>query len=370
MSRVQLAIETPAGRGAVGTLVLDGPDAFELFAQVFRFPSGAIPRRETFPHDRPVFGYLLISSGNDIETDAAREGTVVHCICDQRIELHVHGGDCICQTIAQTFRGLGAQIVNWNDASLYTDSVTDQVLRFLPYTLTEKTAAILLQQADGRLSRVLDRIEHKKTNGEDCTKELENLAAARRIGRHLTIPFRVLILGPVNAGKSSLINALVGFNRAVVDSTPGTTRDPVTATTAIDGWPVEFIDTAGLNATPDELEAQGIAMAMSSKNEADLILYLFDATRDDSAFDMTGQRSMESDNQEEKIVEPPSLIVLNKTDLPQSSWHSTWLNTSQADMLVSAKSGKGIDSLLHMIIEKLLPQGEEFEAIPFGMFCE
>ncbi|MDD3587474.1 MAG: 50S ribosome-binding GTPase, partial [Thermoguttaceae bacterium] len=271
MLSTRLAIETPSGRGAVGSIILDGPNAFELFAQVFRFPSGKIPLCEDFPRDRPVFGYLIINTADKIGKDDVREGTVVHCISDRRIELHVHGGDCICQTVAQAFHELGAVILHWDDASFYSDSVADQVLRFLPQTLTEKTAALLLQQADGRLSRVLQRIAQKRTLGEDCRMEFERLTAACQIGRHLTTPFRVLILGPVNAGKSSLINAIVGFNRAVVDSTPGTTRDPVTATTAIGGWPVQFIDTAGLNALPDELEAQGIAIALSSAQDADLI---------------------------------------------------------------------------------------------------
>lgn len=379
MSETRLAIMTPHGRGAVGTIVLDGPCAFDLFAQVFRLPSGSPLNRETFPNDRPVFGFLSLGTGN------LQEGTVVHRVGDRRIELHVHGGDSICQAVVQTFRDLGASIRTWNDPSFYSDSVADQVERLLPCTLTEKTAAILLRQADGRLARAMQRLSQKKAKSHASPEELKKLAAARFLGEHLTKPFRVLILGPVNAGKSSLINALVGFNRAVVDSTPGTTRDPVSAMTAIDGWPVQFIDTAGLNSTPDELEAQGIAMALSSRKDADLILFVFDVTRDSSFCDPANHGLVDCKKLLENnaslppryltghtpdSVQPQSLTVLNKTDLPQSLWHPEWLNSDRIDLRVSAKSGNGIDLLLNTIITALLPLGEDFEAIPFGIFSD
>ena len=80
-------------------------------------------------------------------------------------------------------------------------------------------------------------------------------------GRHLLTPFDVVLAGPANVGKSSLINALVGYNRAIVYDAPGTTRDVITAETAIDGWPVTLSDTAGLRDSDDPLEMAGVQTA-------------------------------------------------------------------------------------------------------------
>src|SRR4029453_3197945 len=86
---------------------------------------------------------------------------------------------------------------------------------------------------------------------EDWSDAVELLGAVlefAELGQHLTAPWRVVLAGPPNVGKSSLINALAGYQRTIVSHVPGTTRDVVTTTTAIDGWPVELADTAGLRA--------------------------------------------------------------------------------------------------------------------------
>ena len=100
-----------------------------------------------------------------------------------------------------------------------------------------------------------------------------------RLGLHLTVPWQVVVAGPPNVGKSSLINALVGYQRAVVFDMPGTTRDVVTVSTAIDGWPVELSDTAGIRATDDPLEARGMQRAIASTSTGRSVIWVFDATQ-------------------------------------------------------------------------------------------
>ena len=92
--------------------------------------------------------------------------------------------------------------------------------------------------------------------------------------------WRVVIAGPPNVGKSSLINAMAGYERAIVSPLPGTTRDVVTLTTAIDGWPVQLADTAGLRASDDELESAGVKLAGAALAAADLVILVCDATGD------------------------------------------------------------------------------------------
>ena len=84
-------------------------------------------------------------------------------------------------------------------------------------------------------------------------------------------------VGAPNVGKSSLINALAGYERAIVSAMPGTTRDVVTVTTAIDGWPVQLSDTAGFRDTQDELESAGIELATLALSRAEVVMYVHDA---------------------------------------------------------------------------------------------
>jgi tRNA modification GTPase len=107
---------------------------------------------------------------------------------------------------------------------------------------------------------------------------------------HLTTPWRVVIAGPPNVGKSSLLNAIAGYQRAIVSPLPGTTRDVVTITTAINGWPVQFADTAGLRETQDELESAGVALAGAALEQAELVILVSDASVCASQIDCSDTR--------------------------------------------------------------------------------
>jgi tRNA modification GTPase len=123
------------------------------------------------------------------------------------------------------------------------------------------------------------------SNWPQAAQTLDVLLAHRDVGLHLTTPWQVVLTGPPNVGKSSLINALMGFQRAIVSPTPGTTRDVVTATTAIDGWPVQLADTAGLRETRDELEAAGVELARVALSKADLVIVVQEAMNSTAEFD-------------------------------------------------------------------------------------
>jgi tRNA modification GTPase len=96
------------------------------------------------------------------------------------------------------------------------------------------------------------------------------------LGNHLVNPWKVVLAGPPNVGKSSLINALVGFQRSIVFDQPGTTRDVVSVQTAMDGWPIELSDTAGIRSATDAIEAEGVERAQAQLASADLVILVTD----------------------------------------------------------------------------------------------
>lgn len=105
-------------------------------------------------------------------------------------------------------------------------------------------------------------------------KDFESLAESFGRGRLLTERMKIAILGLPNSGKSTLLNFLAGFDRAIVTDVPGTTRDTLEFNTQIEGVPVTFVDTAGIRQTEDHIEAMGVKLAISAASEADLVLYL------------------------------------------------------------------------------------------------
>jgi tRNA modification GTPase len=148
-----------------------------------------------------------------------------------------------------------------------------------------------------------------------------------------------------------LFNALAGFARAIVDPTPGTTRDVVTMHTSLSGWPVEIADTAGLRATVDPLESLGIERSRREHREADLVLLVLD-------------RSRPLDSLDRALLDTTSngVLVANKSDLPPA-----WLGIDGLDLVVvSAERGDGIPTLLASLTSALVPHVPPAgAAIPF-----
>jgi tRNA modification GTPase len=195
--------------------------------------------------------------------------------------LHCHGGLAAVAAIEETLAAAGCLPVTWRQWALpHSDNpIAAAATVALAEACTLRTAAILLDQYHGALQRAFAEIQAAVDAGDaDRTLgQIELLLSRGRLGQHLTRPWSVVLAGRSNVGKSSLMNALVGHQRAIVHAMPGTTRDAVTARTAIDGWPVELCDTAGLRATDDPVERAGIERAKSRLASADLVVLVADA---------------------------------------------------------------------------------------------
>ena len=168
-------------------------------------------------------------------------------------------------------------------------------------------------------------------------QKIDDLLKFADLGRHLVEPWRVVIAGAPNVGKSSLVNALAGFPRSVVAPLPGTTRDVVATELALDGWPVQLHDTAGLRSAASELEQEGITLARNALARADLILWLLDATTEPVWPDAT--------------IDPGWLLVVNKTD------QALCWDAARADgaLFISAQTGAGLPALCAAISRRLVP---------------
>src|SRR5262249_25890603 len=202
------------------------------------------------------------------------------------------------------------------------------------------------QGAFGRaLAEIGSSLERNEVNG--VRSLLTDLSGHSDLGRHLTKPWRVVLAGAPNVGKSSLANCLAGYLRSVVAPTPGTTRDIVTTNLAIDGWPIELSDTAGIREADDTLEGQGVALARSAVAQAEVCLWLLYA----------GAQPFSPDTESTKLH-----LVINKMDVPPTGD----LRQAERALKVSAKTADGLEELGNAISHWLAPSPPSpGSAVPF-----
>jgi tRNA modification GTPase len=339
------AILTPPGRGAIATIAVTGPQATaivdQLFAPARSRPLSVCPLRDI------VYGRWLSTT----------EEVVVCRTKTDRVEIHCHGGIAASRAIIDSLVAAGCTTVSWQEFVVREEAnrIRSAARIALAECRTQRTAAILLDQYNGALENAIRETEsllaRQQTN--DAIHILETLLSRSRLGLRLGTPWRVVIAGPTNVGKSSLINALLGYERAIVFDQPGTTRDVLTAPAAFDGWPVKLCDTAGLHDSRDPLELAGVAKAQEQLQRADLIVLVFD-------------RSQPWTTAEQALADqwPAALVIHNKVDLaflPHDSGRP-----QPAGIEVSALTGHNIPELIHAISARLVPQLlAPGDAVPF-----
>jgi tRNA modification GTPase len=235
----------------------------------------------------------------------------------------------------------GAEEITWQQWLHSTEptAIKAEAASALAHAATTRTAAVLLDQVDGAMESairdVLGALQQSNADVNRARSLLRDLLSRSDLGAHLTTPWRIVLAGAPNVGKSTLLNAILGYARSITHPTPGTTRDLLTARTAIDGWPVELVDTAGLRDAIG-LEEQGVRRARQSLEDADLCLWLYDVT-DPGA-----------------LTSPPvdqrrCLVIANKVDRPRA------VASVPAELPVSALTGEGIGELLPAVGDRLVP---------------
>lgn len=327
MTGVVVTRLTPPGTGAIAVIEAWGPRAWEVARQCFH------PHGRPLPEQPTIHRFWLGTFAGD--------EVVLAATAADRVEIHCHGGHRIVQRIIDQF------LNTCPHASLASEMDDPNLcLHRLQQAPTLRTASILLDQWHGALAEEVRRIRATvETKPEQALSALERLAEwGQRVGRHLVEPWQVVIAGPPNAGKSSLVNALVGYQRTVVSEVPGTTRDAVSIRTAFDGWPVELFDTAGLRDATG-LEAAGIEQTRQRLRHAEAIVWVTDAT------------SLEAPEPDpETVAAVPRLLgawirVRNKIDLLAASPPPEPAPTID----LSAKTGENMAQLIHAIVTRLVP---------------
>lgn len=326
---------TPPGRGAIATLAVRGPEAWRILRELFT-STNPLP-------EEPLPGRLWLGR---LGPTGAADSVVVSV--DQTepipwVELHCHGGAEVVRVLTEEFTRRGVRAIPWQEFLRLSGEEESRLASriLLAQAPTVRTASILLDQMHGALHRALEEIRYALRAGDAARAHelLDHLLRHARVGRHVVAPWKIVVAGAPNVGKSSLVNALAGYQRSVVSPTPGTTRDVVTTLLAVDGWPVEVADTAGWRTTPEPLERAGIDLARSAAQNADLVLWVVDASAEP--------------------VFPSDLatthIIINKIDL-SPAWD---LRTLPEARQVSARTGAGLRELEQCLSQALVADPPE-----------
>ena len=372
------AISTPPGEAGIGIVRLSGPAAEAIARRLFR------PRRPrpAWQSHRLYLGHLLDSQGHVLDEVLLTLMRAPHTYTRQdMVEIHCHSGYAILRAILQAVLAQGARLAKPGEFTLraFLSGRLDlsQAEGVLEAIQARTEAALRVAQAHlaGGLGHrlaglrvallgVLAQLEAAldfPEEGAELTpaalkeqlaaprKELQRLLATYRQGRLLREGVRVVLAGRPNVGKSSLLNRLLDAERAIVTDIPGTTRDVIEATVTLGGLAICLADTAGLREARDRVEELGVARSREHMSQADLILYLVDAS--DAASPDDAQVLQD-------FAGRPVIIVMNKIDLPPQldadDLRHAWPHPVVA---ISALTGQGLADLEQAVLDLVLQGG-------------
>ncbi|MBI5101006.1 MAG: tRNA uridine-5-carboxymethylaminomethyl(34) synthesis GTPase MnmE [Nitrospirae bacterium] len=378
------AISTPVGQGGVGIVRVSGPDAIRIAGEMFR------GRRA--PFDISAAGTYTMRYGEAVDPSGGKviDEVLVSVMRAPRsytkedvVEINCHGGMATVRRVLETVLGLGARLaapgeftkrafLNGRISLPQAEAVMDLIL-----ARTDESRRIALDQLKGGLSLKLEGLRDSlieicafaeayidfpedeievKTNGHmlgrisDVRLELEKLSRTFDEARFFREGLSVAIVGRPNVGKSSLLNAFLERDRAIVTSIPGTTRDVLEEGLNIDGLPLRIVDTAGIRKADEVIEKEGIKRSLYALDNADYVLAVFD-----------GSENLTEDDMEliELIRDKKGVMVINKTDLPPGISYEAMSGSGKKQVRISTLTGEGLAELKSEIIRANLENWDE-----------
>ncbi len=362
-----VAIATPPGRGAIGIARLSGPQATRIAIDIFERTAPLEPRYATFTHVRAHGAW----PGDEV---VATYFKGPHSYTGEDIvEISGHGSPAVMQSIVEAACHAGARLARPGEFTLRAylngkrDLVQAEAIGDLIAAVTPLQARVAFDQLQGTLTARITAIDQQlfaliarleasldfPDEGYHFVDEgsalheldavigmVEGLLTDGRRGRVIREGAHVVISGRPNVGKSLLFNMLQGSSRAIVADVAGTTRDLLTETVEILGLSVVLVDTAGVRASGDSVEAEGVKRALGARDVADLVVLVLDRSKP----------LQEEDLQLLEDTRTPRLVVANKCDLfPMFQA----LPMGESFLTVSAKTGEGTDEVRAAIAEAL-----------------
>jgi len=368
------ALSTPPGRSGIAVVRLSGADCLPILRQI---------SEKTIPEPRKACLRHLADprSGEEIDEAVVTYFEAPHSYTGENLaEFSLHGNPAIITALLDTLCHLGSRFATPGEFTMRAflrgriDLADAEAIRDVIEARTLYQAQIAGRQRGGALSKelqpakdsLIEAIVHLESAVEFAEEELPTASreaiydllggAARLIGklihsfrkgRFVREGFTLAIVGPPNAGKSSVFNALLGRDRSIVTEIPGTTRDLVSEEAAIGGIPVRFEDTAGLRTGGGEIEKLGMERSRRAAADADAVLLVVDANR------KLAELSEEERGFRQELTSPAGIVIFNKSDLParvteeeKRALADTWPYID-----ASAKTGYGIDDARNLILK-------------------
>jgi len=376
------AIATPVGEGGIGVIRLSGGQAIEIASEIFKTKKGETAK-DLASHTIHLGAVHDPTIGENLDEVmlAVMKAPKTYTRLDT-VEIYSHGGALLLHRILDLLIRQGARLAEpgeftkWAFLNGRIDLTQAEAVMDLIRSKTEAGQRAALAQLGGELHR---RIAHLRESavqllaeieaGIDFTEEdlrflnqaqiqtlllelitrTESLIKTAANGKALREGIATAIVGPPNAGKSSLLNALLLQNRAIVTPIPGTTRDIIEEYLNLDGIPLRIMDTAGLRDTEDLVEREGILRTRHAIDQADLVLMVLDISQ---------KIGREERRLIEEIAGKRRLIVFTKIDLlPENSWKQEkglkGQNGIDGAVYISALTGEGLNNLKQAIAKEV-----------------
>ena len=363
------AISTPAGEGAIALVRISGVNAIKIADQIFRGKE----KPSRFPSHVQHFGEIVDGEGQLIDQVvlSIHRGPASYT-SEDLVEISCHGGTLVSAHVLEACLRAGARaarpgefteraFLNGKMDLTQAEAVIDLIRARTDLALRSAT-----EQLEGRLGdkirkigdELVSMIAHINASidfpeegiapdeGETflarldlVCDEITGLLATADQGRILREGVRVVIYGATNAGKSSLLNRLLGYERVIVSETHGTTRDTIEEMINLRGVPIRLLDTAGLRTSTNALEQEGIARTEKSLQTADLRLHIAD------------RNAPQPSHFEECAGNVSEIVLLNKSDLPE---HLDWKSFDA--LRISCATGEGLAELENKILTRITKQ--------------
>jgi tRNA modification GTPase len=355
------AVSTAPGEAAIAIVRLSGPEAIALADVIF------VGTEKPSHFQSRVQHFGTIANGNVVIDQAllSVHRAPASYTGEDLVEISCHGGHLPAARVLEAALNAGARAARPGEFTERAflngkmDLIQAEAVIDLIRARTDLALRSAMEQLEGSLGRLIGTIRDDlvdlnahveasldfadediapdegtkvQTRVRAIMQKISDLLATADRGRILREGVRVVIYGPTNAGKSSLLNRLLGYDRAIVSAAPGTTRDTVEESAELGGVLVRLRDTAGIRESQDDVEREGMARTRQSLEQSDLSLHVMDASAPrPTAFSA-------------EVPDRLTVLVLNKKDLPE---HPDWAGTSA--VRISCKIGAGLDDLRNVI---------------------